>query len=149
MANGDIVPTTKPPESAGQMDLALAREFLEVSRKDIEIRGQELALRKDSQSQGHEYALAALKEQGADRQCERTHRRSGMLQYLVFAGIVLLMLLVFAGVALMYNKEQVVLETLKIVGPFAGGMGAGAFFGYRKGQRDAPQSPPEAAREGE
>lgn len=63
-----------------------------------------------------------------------------MLQYLIFAGIVLVLILGFAGLALYLKQEAIVMEGLKIVGTFVGGLGAGAFFGYRKGQKDTVMS---------
>jgi hypothetical protein len=130
-ANGD----------AKQLDLAFAREFLDVNRKEIELRSQELSLRKDQQSQSHELSLTSLKEQGADRREDRAHQRAMMMQYLIFAGLVVVVLLGFALAAMWMNREAVVMEALKLLAPFVGGLGAGAFFGYRKGQREGNAQP--------
>lgn len=60
MAADENLPAKLSKETAGQMDLALAREFLDVTRKDMELKAQDLALRKEAQSQSHEYALQSL-----------------------------------------------------------------------------------------
>jgi len=138
---GDQTIVTKPAkDTPGQTDFAFAREFLDVQRKEIDLKVQDLALRKDQQSQSHEYALQSLSAMAADRAAQRTHRIAEMRQYLLFAGLVLLLLLVFAGLALHWNRETIVLEGLKIVGTFVGGLGAGAFLGYRKGQKEMQKS---------
>ncbi|HEX2853983.1 MAG TPA: hypothetical protein VHO24_12150 [Opitutaceae bacterium] len=140
MAADENLPAKLSKDSPGQMDLALAREFLDVTRKDMELKAQDLSLRKEAQTQSHEYALQSLTAMATDRTAGRTHQRAAMLQYLIFAGIVLLLILTFAGLALYLKQEAIVMEGLKIVGTFVGGLGAGAFFGYRKGQKDTIQS---------
>lgn len=129
-----------PPEAtavgAKQLDLAFAREFLEVNRKEIELRSQELGLRKEQQTQAHELSITSLRGQGTDRQDERIHQRKVAQQYLVFASVLVLALLGFALVAMGMGREAVVMEALKLLAPFIGGLGAGVFLGYRKGQRE-------------
>jgi len=147
MAGEESLVPKPEKEAPGQIDFVFAREFLDVQRKEIDLKAQDLVLRKEQQAQSHDYALKSLSAMATDRSAQRSHRILEMRQYFVFAGVVLLLLLVFAGLALQWNREAVVLEGLKIIGTFVGGLGAGAFFGYRKGQKDSPRS--DAAREGE
>lgn len=134
MAAEDNLPAKK--DAAGQMDLALAREFIDVQRKEMELRATELALRKEAQTQGHEYALSSLSAQGTDRNAERVHQRVSARQYLIFAGCIFLVLIVFAALALHWGREAVVMEAVKALSIFVGGLGAGAVLGYRKAQKD-------------
>jgi hypothetical protein len=147
MAGEEAIVPRPSKDTPGQSDFAFAREFLDVQRKEIDLKVQDLALRKEGQAQSHDYALKSLSAMAADRGAQRGHRISEMRQYLIFSGIVLLLLLTFSGLALYWNRETIVLEGLKIVGTFAGGLGAGAFFGYRKGQKDTAKS--EAGADGE
>ena len=132
----DNLPAEAPKDSPGQMDLALARDFLETQKKDIELRATELALRREAQNQSHEYAIQSLTAMSADRDKSRGHAKGCAKQYLYFAAGIIFLILTFATIALFLNKDAVVMECLKSVAIFAGGAGAGAVFGYRKGRQD-------------
>lgn len=119
------------------MQLELGRDFLEVMKKEMELRGQDLVLRKESQAHAHEYALAALQAQSSDRKDDRGFRRGMAMQNRFFAGFVILGLFILSGFALAYGKEAIVLEALKDIALLGGGLCGGAFWGYRKAQREA------------
>jgi len=121
-------------QSAEQLNLAKA--FLDMQGRELALRSEELGLRKSQQSQTHEFNLSALNAQAVDREKERVHKRSVMRQYLLFSGVVIVLLVGFCVVAVCRDKEQLVLEALKIIASFGGGMGAGAFLGYRRGRKE-------------
>jgi hypothetical protein len=119
------------PPPPRQISEETARQILAVTTKDLELKAQELELRREELKANATYAEAALSAQSKDRSEGRTHKRETANDKFKFVMKTTILLLLFAGFALYLNKEQVVLEALKIIGPFVAGAASGYYFGKR------------------
>jgi hypothetical protein len=112
--------------------------FLTVQEKEIALREKELEHSTQSRAFAHEYALEALKAQTKDREGIRHHESNSAKVLYIFASGLIVGLFILFGFAIKFNKDQIVMEILKIIGY----MGAGIFGGYSWGRigKDAPSS---------
>ncbi|NCC86029.1 MAG: hypothetical protein EOM03_18305 [Clostridia bacterium] len=108
----------------------LIQTFLDNQAKELEIRVQELELAKQEEMHNYDVTKLSIRAQLDDMERNRTHRRQmwsigaklGSFFALLFAGIVAL--------AFWLDKEQFILEVLRVA--FYGGFGAAAGAYYQK-----------------
>ena len=105
--------------------------------KDISIPGElsDLVLQKQREDHQYQYALAALQSQERDREAERAHNRISQKNALGFLGGSGFVILLIAVAAFYFNKEQFLLECVKIMFVGGGGGGIGYFLGYKRAKR--------------
>jgi hypothetical protein len=109
-----------------------ARQIITLQTQDLAVNCQELELRKEELIQGTNLAEAALAAQTKDRSDGRRYKeRVAIARYCFFGGITVL-LLGFASWALYLNKDAIVIESLKIIGPFVIGGVGGYYVGRAK-----------------
>jgi hypothetical protein len=125
------------PAQRGPITEETAQRILAVTAKDLEIKGQELELRREELKHNSKFAETAIAAQASDRIDERNHKRKTARDRYLFAGALTLTLLAFAGYALYLNKDQIVIEALKILGPLVVGFGGGYFYGRSRPGKDA------------
>jgi len=105
---------------AGEKDLSIPEEL------------SALALQKQRDDHQYQYALAALQTQERDREAERAHNRISQKNGIRFLSGLGLTVLIITVAAFYFNKEQFLLECVKIMFVGGGGGGIGYFFGYKK-----------------
>ncbi len=108
--------TSPPTQSVSGTDPAILREFLEVAKRDIEIRQQELELQRQEKANTHEYAKLALNAQVLDKKDERKDRRSERLEKMVFALVSTIVLAAFLIISVYMGHEQIALDAIKNLG---------------------------------
>jgi hypothetical protein len=126
------------PARVGPLSEDTARQFLANQAQELALRSKELDLRKTELQHNSQFAEAALTAQAKDRVDERQHKRSAARERMIFGAIVLVVLIAFAAYALYLNKDAIVIELVKIIGPFV----VGAAGGYYVGKSRQPPSQP-------
>lgn len=116
-------------------------QFLENQKQELTIRAQEaevqrlrIANERLEIEKAHEYSMKAVDLQAQDRREERESDGKGLGRTLRLVGLVVLGLFGFFGYALYANKDQLILEILRIV-LYAGG-GGGVGYAVGKSKRD-------------
>lgn len=137
------------PASAGITPDAFA-QFLAVQAKQNEIREKEVEVQKfnaeterTKMENAHEYALKSLDAQVNDRKDERkTQSGDSRLGFWIVL-IVVVGLLAIIAYALSVNKEQFIVEIIKLLAVGGGGGGVGYAIGVRKGDKSGstPSAP--------
>lgn len=136
------LPEKPPPEENGTPRVTnpeLLERFLEVQSRELDIRAQELELRKQESTQAHEFATGSLQAQIGDvKEVRQQQRRDSRYTF-----ILVLVIVIVAGLFTMYslylNKEQLVLDILKVLAGAGGGGGIGYAYGFRKAKKEAKQ----------
>lgn len=99
------------------------KELLAVQRQELSLRLEEV--KRDSAEIAHNQSIAkqSIEAQERDRKHEREEvtKRQSSSQWFIL--LVTLVVVVFAGYALYIGKEAVVLDVVKVLIGFAGGMG--------------------------
>lgn len=132
MAENNFPDNKQKPD---EVSPALIEKMLSNQEKELALRQQDLELRKSNDQNNYSYAMAALKANQEDREASRIHF-STYNKYWIFAFIVMIILLsVIFVVAIIYNKDQLVMEIVKaIVYLGAGGLGG---YSYAKTNSDS------------
>ncbi|EHL32751.1 hypothetical protein [Legionella drancourtii] len=112
-----------------KLPIATVDRFLDIQDKELTLREKELEHSKQARELDHEYALKALDAQIKDREGIRQHESSNTKFRYAFAAAILIGLFFLFGVAIRYNKDQIVMEILKVIMY----VGAGALGGYSWG----------------
>ncbi len=126
-------PAGTPAEVVTQF-IALQTQQLEVRKQEIEVQRFAAETERKKVDNAQEYSLKALTAEVSDRKDEREHEgkatRYGYRILLVsIVGAIALM-----GYALFANKDQLLLEAIKVLALAGGGGGVGFVLGFRKGQ---------------
>lgn len=107
---------------------ALLERLINVQEQELILRGQEIDLRKQNDSNTHEYAKAALEANVKDREAERSHMQNTMKHRYVFAAIIIILLTALFCFALHLGKDNIVMEIIKAIMFFGtGGLGGYAY----------------------
>jgi hypothetical protein len=137
-----------PPEDAGQAlaarpDQESLDRFLEVQTRELElrkseldIRREELNVRREESRQGYEFAQQSLRAQAEDLKEVRKGERRDSSYLLITILAALITLAVVLLVSLYWNKEQFVLELVRVILAALGGGGVGYAAGRKK--KDKP-----------
>lgn len=113
-----------PPKSAAPIPPELLQQFLDNQSRELEIKTQELALRKQEDSHSFEFGKMAMDVQLEDRNKHREYNISllkGRNWLVAFIASAILAVII---VSLYLNKDAVATEVIKaLVFIFAGGVG--------------------------
>ena len=120
-----------------QLPVSTIDRFLDVQNKELILREKELEHSKQSREFDHQYALKALDAQVKDREGMRMHHYSNIKFRYGFSALILIGLFILFCVAIKYDKDQIVIEILKVITY----VGAGALGGYSWGIKDKKSSP--------
>ena len=96
-------------------DPELLSHFLSNQTKELEIREQELVLRKQSDNNSFQFAQKSLDIQVTDRDAERSHITKNRTNLMFFGGFVLLVISSFLGFALYNGKDAIAMEIIKAI----------------------------------
>jgi hypothetical protein len=119
---------TNSPQNPPPPDPALINRWLTVQERELMLRTEELALRKQADNNAFEYSKAALDANVKDREAERGHAKITIKYGYIFASVIIIGLFIFLGVALFLNKEQIAMEIVKAIIYLAvGGMSGYAY----------------------
>jgi hypothetical protein len=116
-----VLPPPAPPvpsttSSVSGLDASTLREFLEIAKRDIEIRQQEIDLQRQEKANSHEYSKLALDAQVTDRQDDRKDKRSARLEKMGFALAGSILLAALLVTSMYMGHEQIALEGMKGLG---------------------------------
>lgn len=109
---------------------ATIEKFLSIQEKELMVREKELEHSKQAKVFDHEYALKALDAQVKDQEGIRRHESRNNIYIYIFSGTIIIGLFFLLGLALIYNKDPIVMEIIKAIMYF----GAGALGGYSWGK---------------
>lgn len=114
-----------PPEK----QIKLLEDFVRQQGQQIELRKRELEIQEKDRGRYWDHAAKVLDAQKSDLIDQRKHRRS-QSKVRLFSGILLTILFfVFVGWALYLNKDQIVMDLLKIFLGFLAGAPSGYLWG--------------------
>ena len=100
----------------------------------LEIKQAEIALRELDHNQ--KIADKSIDAQAADRKDARLVEKSMQLHKLVFGTVVCAMVIAFVLMALHMDKDALVLDVVKVVLGFVGGLGAAAIWRNKRNPND-------------
>jgi hypothetical protein len=121
--NGNNLPSTIDPES---MNPELLGQFFQNQAKEIELRQNELSLKKQQDDHSYDFAREALKVKADDRASERFHDRETQKIRFIFVGIVVIIITGLVAYSLFLGKENFAMEIIKAAIFLLSG-GAGGF----------------------
>lgn len=112
------------------------KELLSVQKQDIALRVEEV--RRDSAEITHNQSIAkqSIEAQERDRKHDREEVTKRQRSQHVFVISVLIVLIIFAGYALSIGQSDVVLDLVKVLVGFAGGMGYQAYRSSKERDED-------------
>ena len=105
--------------------------FLEIQKKDLELREKQLEAQKQVEKQTFEYSKKALEAQKTDRDSQRAYEIEKQRQTYVFVVVLFVCSLAFAAVAFYLGPAASVTEILKLLVVFASGAAGGYQYGKR------------------
>ena len=114
----------------------LIRSFMDNQSKELELRSEELVLKKQEDSNAYEYAKTSLDRKIEDRKNHREHQKSLRKMTLLFSGGVVFLLIALLVTALVMGKDDFAKEIVKAVIFVSGG----AFGGYGYASSRKPKS---------
>ncbi|KTC99522.1 hypothetical protein [Legionella erythra] len=98
-----------------QLSPATVDKFLSVQEKELTLREKELEHSKQAREYDHEYALKSLEAQLKDRESIRQHESNNTKFQYRFATVIIIGLCILFCFAIRYDKDQIVLEILKVI----------------------------------
>ncbi len=120
---GDSLPSAIKPET---LTPELLEQILQNQAKELELRYNELNLKKQEDNNSYEFAKAALSAKSSDRKDEREHDRQTQKTVLIFAAVITLVVTTLIIYALSIGKDSFAMELIKAVIFILSG-GAGGF----------------------
>ncbi|MDD2367360.1 MAG: hypothetical protein PHN84_14470 [Desulfuromonadaceae bacterium] len=123
-------PSSHPP------DPELIGLFLKNQTKELEIREQELVLRKQADNNSFQFAQKSLDAQVTDRTAEREHVTKNRIYLMYFAAFVIVAVVGFLGFALHNGKDAIAMEIIKAILYIVTGSSGGYALGRSK-KRDS------------
>jgi len=108
-------------------------KLLDNQAKELELRSQELIIRKTEIDHNQMYALSALEAQKEDRSEVRQTYKSVMKIKTIVYSVCFIAILGFACFALLMGESQIIMEVLKISLPAVATSIGGFYFGKNKG----------------
>lgn len=117
----------------------VAQKLAENQTRELQIRAEELQLKKQQDNHNFSYAQEVLKAQAKDREQERAAKTLERKHRFVFVGLVFVLSLIFLGYLVSIDKEQIALELLKVAVYGGTGLVAGFYAGrLKKPDNDDP-----------
>ena len=115
-----------------QVTEATIQRMLSVQEQklSLELRQTEISLRELDHNQ--KIADKSIEAQAADRKDERVVAKDMQMHRLIFASVMAALAIGFTLVALMMNKDALVLDLVKVFLGFAGGWGASMAWNRKK-----------------
>ncbi len=110
---------------------------LQEEKIKLEIKQTEIALRDIEHNR--KIADKSIEAQVADRKDEREVNKTMHFHRLVFAACIVLLVIIFAIVALVLDKDALVLDIIKVVLGFVGGWGASITWRAKQHAADTPK----------
>jgi len=120
--NNQARPNSIPPETVIKL--------VNNQEKELELRAQDLNFRKQQDDHSYDFGLKALDGKIKDRELQRAHEQKVQKNLYILVGILAFFIMFFGSYALYLNKDQIVLELVKIISSFA----VGIFGGYHWGK---------------
>ncbi|XKM12654.1 hypothetical protein RCS94_06405 [Orbaceae bacterium ac157xtp] len=121
------------PSAPPQLSQSAINKLLENQAKELELRNQELMLRKAEIDNNQAYSLKALEAQKEDRRETRQTYKSIMKLRTALYSVCFICILMFCSYAIFMGETQIIMEALKVALPaIATGVG-GFYFGKNKG----------------
>ena len=118
--------------SLSPMSQSAINKFLDNQAKDLELKNQELMLRKSEIDNNQVYSLKALEAQKEDRRETRQTYESVMKWRLMLFSACFVVILIFCGYAIYMGESQIIMEALKILLPAVATAVGGYCFGKTK-----------------
>jgi cation transport ATPase len=113
------------------------RDLLSVQKQELALRVKEVERDNAEISLNQGIAQHTIEAQERDRQHEREEQTKRQRTFQNFTILVLLIILIFAGFAMWIGQKDLVLDMLKVVVGFVGGMG---FQAYKNSKRQPSPS---------
>ena len=123
-------------QSTSGTDPAIIREFIDLAKADIEIRQQEVEIKRQEKANAHEFSLASLEAQKTDRSEERTYKQTGRRDKLIGVLVGIVILGAFIIITLQMGYKDVALEIVKDLGIVV----VAGYGGYAYGKNRKPPS---------
>jgi len=131
-----VVPGAAPIEVVTQF-IALQTRQLEVRQQEIEVQRFAAETERKKVDNAQEYSLQALSAEVADRKDEREHEGTTTKYGYRILLVVIIGAIGLFGYAPYANKDQLILEAVKVLALAGGGGGVGYVLGFRKGRQTA------------
>lgn len=110
-------------------------KFLTVQEKDLQVREKEIELTAKSVANSHEYSLKALDAHANDRAHSREYEAKKDKERISLIKMVVIGFLLMFIVAIVKDKDQIVLDVIKYLAIFAGGFFTGGYTLSAKGKK--------------
>ena len=131
-----VIPGAAPIEVVTQF-IALQTRQLEVRQQEIEVQRFTAETERKKVDNAQEYSLRALSAEVADRKDEREHEGKATGYGFRISLVAIIGTIVLMGYALYANKDQLILEAVKVLALAGGGGGVGYVLGFKKGKETA------------
>lgn len=115
----------------------LAKTIIENQTKEIELKKQEEDTKRQALKYNYDIAKQSLQLQKEDRKEQREHQKVFWKWLLIFSGVTAVMLLILVWIAMYFDKENFLIEIIKIIGYGGAGFWAGS------SRQNKNSSPPE------
>lgn len=142
MAESDVEPNDDQPlANHSPMNRRMIDQFLQNQLRELDLRSQELKIQERSAEQEHQFACQSLATQERVLIAEMKSSSQKHSRLFVLIGICVFVITALIGVALLLDKDAIVMEIVKALIY----VGAGASGGYAAGHQG--RSPPSKQQE--
>ena len=124
------------PANLPSLTPEVMQQLAQNQARELQIRAEELQLKKQQDQHGYSYAQEALKVQAADRADERREWARSRKHTFAFVIIMVGVVLAFLGFLVAIDKDAVALELIKAAVYLGGGGFAGFYYGKTKGRTE-------------
>jgi hypothetical protein len=121
-------------------ELDYRSQELDFRKEELSVRREEIDLTKQESERAHEYAKLALAGQQTDWKTYREQQKVSTRYSFISVTLILLCLTGFIVYAMYLNKEQFVLDIIKVLAGALGGGGIGYAIGHKKAKKDQEPS---------
>lgn len=129
MAENDIQPHSHSDLPSESVELLLVNQT-----KDLEIRAEELSLKKQEDDNGFKFGVIALEAKTKDRAECRVHERKKTRDRYIFSGLIIIVLVIAIMTALLNGHKDVAMELIKAIIYLS----AGALGGWGAAKKKMP-----------
>jgi hypothetical protein len=121
-----------------QLELDFHKDFLELQHRELDARISAQESEQAFARESLQLAKQQLTIEATDREKERTFLIKKQFQTYIFSASLVVLIIIFGCYALFLNKEQIVLEVVKLLGAFLTGAAGG--YAYGKQQKTKGES---------
>jgi len=129
------------PEVVTQF-IAVTAKQNEIREKEIEVQKYNAETERQKAANAHEFSLKSLEAQLEDRKDERKTQGGETRVGFWLSGILIVGFIGVTIAALITNKEQIIVEVVKLLAVGGGGGGIGYALGVRRGEKTATTKDP-------